>query len=88
MKIKVTVHKKSKQEYSRTDWESLPTGTVIEYTDGTKGVVFEGTIDKKAGIMLVCGFGGVEYGPIAADGYLTESFKVLGKLSEIIVEEN
>ena len=82
MEIKVTV-KTKEVGMGRTDWKSLASGTVIEYSGGIKGLKYDEARDKPAGVVLLTFIRSGH--PVAAAGYLDQPFKVLGQLSECIV---
>jgi hypothetical protein len=84
--MKITIKEKSIEKVETPRWEDLPAGAVIEYTDGVRGIKCDGSLDKPGGILLIGDEGEAFEKPTPAVGYLSEKFKVIGKLSEIIVE--
>ncbi len=85
MSIKVTVNEKPPVKPEPIKWKDLSPGTVVEFGDGMIGLVYDGSCSKDAGMV----FFNVDDGElIIAEGYLdSEIIKVLGTLTEIIVEE-
>lgn len=83
--IKVTVRKNEKTE-EKIDFEKLPFGTVVEFHDGVKAVVYQGvSLEGKTKEMLLLNY--LEgYEPAQALGYKSHKIiKVLGTIKEVIV---
>lgn len=85
MPVKITVKHKPKSKPKPIDWENLPGGTVVKFYDKSIGLVYNPSAKLKGGIVIIHGLGD----STIADGYQTmEITEILGKLTEIIVEEN
>ena len=81
----VTVNKKEVPTPEFIRWQDLPGGTVVEFVGGAIGLVYEGAYSKSKGVAMLTGCNK----PTIADGYLEYNItKVLGILTECIVEEN
>lgn len=87
MKIEITVRpKEEKQE--PINWRKLPKGTVIQFYDGVIGLVYCGDKDNKwkPQVLLLTYSDGTMYFDQAKGYESSRVVKVLGTLSEIVVE--
>ena len=86
--MKITVNEKPVEE-KPIDWRKLPIGTVVGFENGAVGITYLDFSDGRRGIILVQGCEGCNYGPERLAVYEDDVaiVRVLGKLTEIIVEE-
>ncbi|KKM73596.1 hypothetical protein LCGC14_1408810 [marine sediment metagenome] len=88
-KMKVTIKEKTVEE-KVIDWRKFPIGTVVKFESGAVGLVYNDYTERKKGIILVLGDEGCNFGPERLEiyEYGTERIiKVLGKMTELILEE-
>ena len=83
--MKITVQQKKKVA-KKIDWKTLPSGTVVEFDNGKQAIVYqEYTTTMKPALLLLGA--GVYWEQ--AKGYLDRTVtKIIGTITEIIVEEN
>ncbi len=71
-------------------WQDLPSGTVVEFKEGEKCVVVDSNSLLREGraLVMLAGLGGCTYDMNITTYCANESFKVVGKITEIHIERN
>ena len=82
--MKITINKKEEKQ-KPINWQKLPTGTVIEFDDKVRAVVFSSVIKCK--LLLLTYSDGGDWFELADDYEDYTVVKVLGTISEIVVDE-